>query len=262
MCYTAWASMVAFSIDIVAAIILWNNLHFNFCSKVYPFLLSKKESDNKVFAYVLIGLSTMQIGEYIIHTDMECTGTNQVGSHLAYFSLLFLQPVFSGIALLFGKQRKCGNYNLLLILWQIIFLAYASTSAVGYVEGEYKSQRLDKNVTKWCTTDTVCEHATCSLDWEWDDLNLGSKYPLYFALVMGLPIASLEYWEWWVFGCIVFFSTAWISDHHIFKVAASCFWFPALSLFIQIMTPLPEMFKNLVENMQTRARKDRDFSYI
>ena len=252
MCFSFQASIAAFLLDIVGALILYK---FNTKNQAFS-------NDNKIFAYVLLGLSTMQIGEAFIHMDIKCnSNVNAYGSHLAYFSLLVLQPVFSGIGtILYGHAIKpysgprccyflCGNKKWLFTGWTIIFTTYIFLSAnIGYEMETFFSTTLQKNVSKWCTSDFECIGFGCPLLWNWDDLNQSVfGYLLYFFAVLGFPILGLEYWEFWFFLIGTFFIIVAITLEPLFRLGAACLWGPPLSLILQL-TGLPVLFRKFFQH--------------
>lgn len=253
MCFSFEASAIAFLIDFVGALILYK---YNTTDKYLS-------NDNKIFAYVLLGLSTMQVGEALIHLDIKCSNNvNAYGSHIAFFSLLVLQPVYSGLGtILYGNASQpysglrlcrffCKNKNWLKYGWMVIFTAYIFLSAnVGYEQETFYSNALQQNVSKWCTSDFYCEGFGCPLLWNWDDLNQTDiGYFLYFFAVLGFPILALEYWEFWLFIISAFFIIVAITWEPLFRLGAACLWGPPLSMLLQL-TGLPLLFRNLLKSM-------------
>ena len=225
--------MVACAIDLAAAF----------------YLLRTGDRDNGVFAFVLLGLSTMQMAEGVIHTDPECESVNKAGSRFAYFSLLFLQPV-AGMAgvLLHGawpwKTATALGYLALLA-------AYAAlTAGLDHDDAPVLSTELERNVSRWCTVDRLCDAALCPLKWEWDDLNQTVPgYAMYASLVILLPVLNLHTWEFW--SCMF---AVWIAVTEVFtaeevpvlSLSASCFWGPMAAVCVQCFTQWPARFKRLV----------------
>ena len=248
MCYSLGASIIAFSIDIIAAIILYFNLLK--CLKT-----KRRIEDDKVFAYVILGLSTMQFAELIIHTDMDCTGTNESGSRLAYFSLLFLQPIFSYFGIAYhGVNRLVNGLNIIPAIWTVSLVVYAINAAYITKDQEYYSITLDRNVSNWCTAEFVCADTGCPLDWKFDFMNDSwLSWILYFLLAIGLPIVSLESWELWILLFVVFIIVQQTTQADILRLSASCYWLPMLTIMIQIST-LPPIFSKWIRKIYMRCR--------
>ena len=248
MCYSLAASIIAFSIDIVAAIILYFNVF-----KIHT--IKRRMEDDKVFAYVVLGASTMQLAEWIIHTDPECTGVNQSGSRLAYFSLLFLEPIFSYFGIAYhGVERMVYGWNIIPVIWTICLCIYAIVVAYITEDEIYLSTTLQRNVSNWCTVDYVCDRPECSLEWKWDPMNDSwSSYILFFLLALGLPMFSLDAWELWLLLFILFFTLQQVTQWDFIKGSASCFWIPILVIIIQLST-LPHRFHEWIMKMYMRCR--------
>jgi hypothetical protein len=248
MCFSFGASLAAFIIDVIGAVLLYTITVKN----------KKLANDNKVYALLLIGLATMQLGELFIHSDLKCTSSlNAFGSHLAYFSLLFLQPFFAGLGIIYygvGRPnepyegcsctRSClKNKSWIPFIWSVIFVIYAIMAAdVGYEIDLYYSTSLDKNVSKWCTSDFFCDGFGCPLLWNWDDLNQGTRYILYFLLILGFPILSLEFWEFWASMLLLFLIAMSATSQPIFRLGAACLWGPIISCVFQLCS-LPILFR-------------------
>ena len=82
MCYTAPLSLTAFSIVTIGAVKL----------------AIRNKYHDRAIGLVLMGLTSMQLCEFIIHMDPDCvTGLNKLGSFLAQLTVYLVQPVCSYI---------------------------------------------------------------------------------------------------------------------------------------------------------------------
>lgn len=244
MCFSEGASIAAFIIDILIGTLLYMQVAKQ----------KRVVEDGKLFAYVLFGLSSMQIGELIIHTDPTCTGPNQAGSHFAFYSLLFIQPIFSYTGILFhGMERNFYGLNIVFILWIFSLIIYALNASYVSVYDDFYSMSLGKNVSKWCTSDFECEDFGCPLKWNWDDLNQSwFGYILYFFLVLFLPIVSLYAWEFWLIVFILFFIVQAATNAAILRVGAACLWGPILAGSLQYFM-IPYKFKARIRSKKNYA---------
>lgn len=72
----------------------------------------------------MIGISIIQIAEFIMHLDPKCkSNINKYGSMLGMLSLLFIQPLFSILSNLHTKKKISKEIILQIILW-IIYVLY------------------------------------------------------------------------------------------------------------------------------------------
>jgi len=250
MCYSEGASIAAFMIDILIGTLLYLQL--------VPVTKKKRSiQDDKLLSYVLFGLASMQLGEFIIHTDPTCTGANQAGSHFAFYSLLFIQPIFSytGI-LLHGIKRTFYGFNIVFVVWNISLITYALNASYISVDDDFYSETLGKNVSKWCTTDFECEGFGCPLKWNWDDLNQSwFGYIMYFFLVIFLPIVSVNAWEFWLVVFTLFLIVQTATNAAILRVGAACLWGPILVGLMQYFM-IPYYFKTWIRSNSRSTRRN------
>jgi len=222
MCYTLEASIASGSLLIISAIFL---VVTNY--ERMPSLASRY-----AMAGVLLGLSTMQIAEAIIHWDTACSAsTNKFGSRLAFLSLYVLQPTLSasGVMAYGGKVLNFRVSNRTRgVLWIIWFMVWCALMA-GLCYGDILS-----DTTQWCSTDT---HESGGLDWLWYRAASG-MWPLYASLAFIWPVLHVEgtynvgfqipSWLVWVILVPVVHLTV---SKHWGSPSRSCYWGPIAALF-------------------------------
>jgi hypothetical protein len=160
MCYSAEASIGSFMISFIGFLFLYNRNHKN----------------DRLFATIIFGISTMQIGEYLIHRDLNCIrhGLNKLGSAIGLLSHSIIQPLFSFFAVLLFSRFKLSNN--IKILWIILIVLNMIWSFYYWP----KPQDL-------CSYSYECQNKKlgCQLYWPWySSVNV----PLYALLVFIMPI--------------------------------------------------------------------------
>jgi len=261
MCYSSAASAASFFTELVVCTILFL-LPEKICGrKAYT------KYDNWVFSFVILGISTMQVAEWIIHLDPDCGEQNITGAQFGLLSLLVLQPAFSLVGMtMFGQQRAVAGINVLPLLWLALMTAYAAGAASAMDDGLklYYSSTLDQNVSQWCTVDKSCEDDMCDLNWNWDVINLDWRFWFYWGVVLILPVASLKNWLLWAIllsaHAIWSFSLGVKPGNVISSASASCFWGPLAALSIQLST-LPGVVQRYCCDRRGRTNRD-DYKLI
>jgi len=153
MCYSADLSLASLSFGIFASLML-----INFGSK-------ESSRTNKVIGYFFLFVTLMQLVEYFLWIDMNCTnGFNKVGALLGPI-LNHLQPVvLLVIATIFLEPANLISSSIV-IPTNILYLIYCGYQYVKYISNE----------TNLCVKTNKCKH----LDWTWKkDFN----YVFYFAI--------------------------------------------------------------------------------
>ena len=141
MCYSASASLGSFFISLVGFLYLYN----------------RNLKNDRMVGLLIFGISIMQIGELLIHLDINCkTGLNKVGSILGMFSHSLIQPVFALVAIVLFSKKKLSN-DLLLFWIALIVISFIS------------------NLFYWPKKENLCsykykcidEKKGCQLYWPW-----------------------------------------------------------------------------------------------
>ena len=175
MCYNATASIGSFVVSLLGS----------------SFLFMRNNRDDRVFSCILFGVSIMQLGEYLIHHDLDCKHPkqlNKLGSTLGFYSHLFIQPLFALLGTIFfgtigingvSDSNSNGVYVYpLLALWFSLWFVY-----VKYAYDNYPSKK------DWCSYQYPCDKTSekigCQLYWPWFT---SIHEPLYMILVFLLPI--------------------------------------------------------------------------
>ena len=115
MCYSANASIGSFLVSLLG------------CS--YLFLRNKPA--DRLFAVILLGVSLMQIGEYMMHIDQNCKNNlNYYGSVIGLLSHILIQPMFSLIAVLLFSTLKLSS--IIKIVWIIMLFSNFSYSVYNW----------------------------------------------------------------------------------------------------------------------------------
>ena len=207
MCYSASASLGSFLISLVG----------------FLYLYYRNKRNDRMLGFLVLGISIMQIGELLIHLDIDCkTGLNKIGSILGMFSHSIIQPAFAlGAIILFCKKKL--NDELLLFWFLLIITSVISNIFYWPQKGDlcsYKHECVDQS-------------KGCQLYWPWyTSINV----PLYAALVFILPIifSDLEHKIMWIIyvllGPIIF-------TYLYPKTASSvwCFLGPVLTILLKIL---------------------------
>ncbi len=245
MCYSATASIISLSIELVVAIVLFYIYDWLPTSN-YKDLLNK--NDNRVVATIVFGIGTMQYAELLMHSDDTCSnGNNLTGSKLAILSLVAVQPAFGYIAITeFGFRRKTDVGIAIKITWILSFLAYMiliSTNALNDLCGTHESDVLNGTVSNLCTVDHSCDGDLCDLVWHFDDVNQRPRYWFYMLCSMLLPACSLKGWVLWAVLLLAHSIWSLIANPDepndiISGAAVTCYWLPLLAGFFQL-TGLP-----------------------
>ena len=209
MCYNASASVGSFLISLIGS--------------TYLFLRNIK--DDRLFAVIIFGVSIMQLGEYLIHIDINCDSPNKfnvLGSKIGFYSHIIIQPMFSLLAtLLFGLLRS----NYILILWGLLWVLHIKYS--------YDRYPKDKDFCSYrYKCDKGYEKIGCQLYWPWfKSINEMS----YMSLVFFLPIllnVNVQYKLFWAI--YVIFGPGVLSLLYP-KTAASiwCFLGPSITILLK-----------------------------
>ena len=159
MCYSATASLGSFMISFIGFLFLYNRNH----------------KSDRLFGTIILGISIMQIGEFLMHKDLECkSGLNKLGSSIGLLSHSIIQPLFSLIAILLFNKSKLSNE--VKITWIILFVANMVWSFY------YWPSQNDL-----CSYMYKCKNKAlgCQLYWPWYSY---VNVPLYGLLVYVLPI--------------------------------------------------------------------------
>ena len=256
MCYSASASAASFFIQLACCLVL--------------FLLPKQccgsdrysKKDNWVFAFVILGISTMQVAEWIMHLDPDCGDKNITGAQFGFMSLLILQPAFSLVGMtLFGTERKLYGVNVLPLLWLVCMVVYTAGASAAMDNGLnlHYSKTLDRNVSQWCTVDKTCEGDMCDLNWNWDNINVEWRFWFYWGVVLILPVVSLDNWLIWAVILTAHAIWSYIlgtkPGNVISSASASCFWAPIVTLLIQLST-LPQIIQKC--SIKSTLGQDRE----
>lgn len=154
MCYTAPLSLAAFSI-VTSGVVL---------------LAIRNKYHDRAIGLVLMGLTSMQLCEFIIHLDPDCvTGLNKIGSFLAQLSVFLVQPVCSLLAvLLFAKVK----HKPLLKTWYAVFLAHIVLN--------FQNLKDIECSFRTCPDEWRCGLETQKVRW--------THHPCYMLLVFLLPV--------------------------------------------------------------------------
>lgn len=163
MCFTAGWSIASFLTGwLSGAFFFWYNRPYD-----------------RAMATLFMGISTMQIAEFVIHMDPDCqSGLNQLGQRLAYIALVFAQPL-SGVlgAVFFGRVERASP----LILFIVAFLVNI------YENWNFLAGPLGCAFKTCASRANVFGDVVCALDYPHQPGHL--KQALYVA-VLSLPLLS------------------------------------------------------------------------
>ena len=266
MCYSATASVISLSIELVVAIVLFTIYDWKSLPQGYKNLLNK--DDNRVVATIVFGIGTMQYAELLMHIDETCdNGNNLTGSKLALLSLIAIQPAFGYIAITEFGYRRYSNVGIAIkIAWIVSFLTYMiliSTNALNDICQTHTSDVLNKTVSNLCTVDHSCDGDLCDLTWHFDDINQRPRYWFYLLTSMLLPATVLRGWGLWVFLLLAHSIWSMIANPDepndiISGAAVTCYWLPLLAGFFQL-TGLPIWVQKNICDKSSSTRKARIF---
>ena len=132
MCYSAKASLASFLISFIGSYYIYERNQFN----------------DRKFATIILGISLMQISDYLIHKDINCKNNlNKMGSRLGFLSHIIIQPLFGLLAtILFNNEKKIDTKY---IFGWILFWIY-------YLYDTCKKWPADKD---WCSYKNKCKNA-------------------------------------------------------------------------------------------------------
>lgn len=264
MCYSAEASIISLSIELVVSIVLFTICDWSFIPKGWKDVLNK--DDNRVVGTIVFGVGTMQYAELLMHLDDFCNnGNNLTGSKLAILSLIAIQPAFGYIAITeFGYRRDTDVGTVLKIVWVASFLTYMiliSTNALNDLCGTHESDVLNGTVSNLCTVDHSCDGDLCDLVWHFDDVNQRPRYWFYMLCSMLLPACALKGWALWVILLLTHSIWSLIANPSepndiISGAAVTCYWLPLLTGFFQL-TGLPIWIQSMCQSPD-HSRKTRN----
>lgn len=207
MCYSAPASLGSFAISVLG----------------FLFLYKRNKPSDRLFGMLILGISIMQLGEYLIHIDIECKkGYNKAGSILGMFSHSLIQPLFAFLAVMLFSKNKLNKQ--VTLLWIILIIV-----------------SLTSNIMYWPKPENLCsykyecqdESKGCQLYWPWfSSINI----PLYISTVFVLPIifSDIKNKPMWL---TYIFMGPLLLMYLYPKTASSiwCFLGPALTVLIKIL---------------------------
>lgn len=206
MCYSAEASLGSFLISLFGFILLYLRNYKN----------------DRLIGLVIFGVSIMQLGELLIHLDLECkTGVNKIGSSIGLLSHSLIQPLFSFISILLFSSIKLDPK--LKIFWAlVIFISFSSSLF-------YWPENKDLCSYKYNYINNKTSH---QLYWPWfKSINI----PLYGSLVFILPIlfSDLKYKIFWL---LYSMSGPIILTYLYPKTSSSlwCFFAPAITIILKL----------------------------
>ena len=262
MCYSAEASIISLSIELVVSIVLFTIHDWPFLAQSYKNVLNK--DDNRVVGTIVFGIGTMQYAELLMHLDEACdNGNNSTGSKLAILSLIAVQPVFGYIAITeFSYRRKTNIGFAIKIVWVLSFLTYMilmSTNALNDICGTHESVVLNGTVSNLCTVDHSCDGDLCDLVWHFDDINQRPRYWFYLLTTMLLPACSLRGWVLWVILLLAHSIWSLIANPTepndiISGAAVTCYWLPLIAGFFQL-TGLPIWIQKKIAGEKKNFKK-------
>ena len=184
--------------------------------------------DMVVVGAVLAGIGTMQIAEYLMHSDPGCSMSlagqtvNNWGSKLGYVSLLVIQPLF-GLLGVWLSAAAPGLKTTLTAIWGVLVLGNLATASA------YPPAPSD-----FCTREKRCPNTFCSLDWPWDPWKHAARaaawagpltWVAYFMAAMGLPLLAIGQPYMIVFLAVAHTSLTALAPK-VWTAAASCYWGP------------------------------------
>jgi hypothetical protein len=207
MCYSANASLGSFLISAIGFIFLYN----------------RNRTADRIVGMLILGISIMQIGEYLMHIDIECKkGLNKIGSIVGLLSHSLIQPLFAFLSVMLFSKNKINSQ--VTLLWIILIITSLVSNIMYWPKNEdlcsYKHECVD-------------ESKGCQLFWPWfKSINV----PLYSTLVFVIPIIFSELqnkllWGTYIAGGPIFLSFLYP------KTASSiwCFLGPALTILLKVI---------------------------
>ena len=207
MCYSASASLGSFAISVLGFLLLYN----------------RNLTGDRLVGMLILGISIMQIGEYLIHIDIECkNGLNKAGSVVGLLSHSLIQPLFAFLAVMLFSKKKLNNQ--VALLW-IIMIVVSLTSNIMYWP-------KDKDL---CSYKYECEDNSkgCQIFWPWfTSINV----PLYVTLVFILPIIFSDMKHKLLWGAYVVIGPTALT--YLYPKTASsiwCFLGPALTILLKLV---------------------------
>ena len=147
---------------------------FVFCSITCVYLYKRNRPNDRWIAIMFGYLGTMQLLEYFMWIDQECSGLNQIATDLGFIHNI-LQPVISLSVAYYFTSGKIPSYMYL------IFILYLFTSLPEIIKVKKVNQ-----CSKPCSEENI------GLSWEYTN----TKYPTYvwaiFCLALVVPFLSMK----------------------------------------------------------------------
>jgi hypothetical protein len=206
MCYNTESSLVSFLITIIGSI----------------YLFRRNEYNDRMFGMIILGIGSMQIGDYLIHNDIDCKNNlNKIGSKFGYISHIMIQPLFSLLGTLLFNSKNI----------KIEFIYGWLTLCIFYLYISIKDLPNDK---LWCSYKNNCNdnNVDCNLIWPW---HKKINYYFYGILVFILPIllSDIKNKSKWILYSI--FMPEIIKTYFPNTIPSIwCFYGPILTLIIKI----------------------------
>ena len=98
------------------------------------YLFIRNQLNDRKFAVIIVGISLMQLSDFLIHKDIECKNNlNKIGSRLGFLSHILIQPLFGMLGtILFNNEKKIDSKYIFgwILLW--IYYLY-DTSKTGHL---------------------------------------------------------------------------------------------------------------------------------
>jgi len=172
MCITKEVSLITFTLCTVASIHLYQRNNLN----------------DRFVAYIFGYIGIMQFLEYLMWTDQECSGLNQIASFLAFYHVIF-QPIIILLLIYFLVTKNIP------IIICLIFLAH-----ILYVIPE-----LYKNFNKnECSK--PCPGSKIGLSWDWA-YNTLIVWSVFF-LSLATPFLLLKNGSiWFIYALIIWITS-------------------------------------------------------
>jgi len=143
------------------------------CSILCIFLYNRNYSNDRWVAIIIGYLGTMQLLEYLMWIDQECTGLNQIATNIGFVHNI-LQPILSFIVA-YTMTPKMPYWSYLLLL---LYLVYSLP--------KISNKKTDNQCSKPCSKENV------GLSWEYTNTDNSLSVWMIFALALSAPFLTMN----------------------------------------------------------------------
>lgn len=190
---------------------------FLYCSITSYCLYKRNKKNDRWIAILFSYIGIMQLLEFFMWIDQECSGINQMASKIATIQVV-LQPIIS-----FGLVYYINNGNIPLWLYSILMIY------ILYSIPKIYNVNIKKNISDCAQP---CKNYKYGLSWEWTDIgDTLSNFLVWFifAICLGAPFLIIKNRGYIYFAFIIIsWMLATLIGHYrcgvLFNTPSGSFW--------------------------------------